>query len=91
LFPVDVKVHESVDEPEPVRLVGETVQNDVVLVARLTTPVKPFTALIVAVDVPPAFTFTLTLVGLAAIVKSWTTNVTVAECESEPLVPVEAT
>ena len=33
----------------------------------------------VMLEVPAALTFTLTLVGLAVIVKSWTTNVTVTE------------
>jgi len=77
LVPVEVNVHDNVALPEPVKLAGETVHDAVVLVARLTTPAKPLTADIVMVDVPAAFTFTLTLVGLAVIVKSWTTNVTV--------------
>jgi hypothetical protein len=71
-------VHDRVALPEPVTLAGETEQ-DVLLVLRLTIPVKPLTAVIVIVDVPGALTFTLTEVGLAAIVKSWTTNVTVTE------------
>jgi len=74
--PVEVNVHDSVEVPEPVRLVGDVVQ-DVLLVARLTTPAKPFIADTVIVEVPAALTFTLTLVGLAVIVKSWTPNVTV--------------
>jgi len=69
LFPVVLNVHDSVALPEPVTLVGETV-HEVLLVARLTTPVNPFRAVIVIVDVPAALTFTLTLVGLAVIVKS---------------------
>ena len=72
-----MKVHERFALPEPLTLVGETEHDEVVLVARLTTPAKPFTADIVMVEVPAAFSLTLTLVGLAAIVKSWTTNVTV--------------
>jgi hypothetical protein len=62
-------VHDSVALPEPVTLVGETV-HEVLFVARLTTPAKPLTAVIVILEVPAAFTFTVTLVGLAAIVKS---------------------
>jgi len=50
-----------------------------IVLVRLTAPVKPLTAVIVIVDVPAWLTFTATLVGLAAIVKSWTTKVTVAE------------
>jgi hypothetical protein len=63
----------------------------VLFVVRLTTPVKPLTAVMVMLAVPAELTSTLTLNGLALIVKSWTTNVTIAECESEPLVPVTDT
>ena len=78
LVPVVVNVQDSVELPDPVTLVGETLHDAVVLVARLTTPAKPLTADTVMVEVPAAFTLTVTLVGLAAIVKSWTMNVTVA-------------
>ena len=74
----EVKVHDSVALPEPVTLVGATEQ-EVLLVVRLTTPAKPFTAVTVIVEVPAALTLTVTDVGLAAMVKSWTTNVTVTE------------
>jgi hypothetical protein len=73
-----VNVHDRVELPEPVTLVGES-EHDVLLVVRLTTPAKPLTAATVTVDVPASFTLTLTLVGLAVMVKSWTTNVTVTE------------
>jgi len=76
--PVDVKVHERVEDPEPVTLPGDTVQ-DVLFVVRVTTPVNPLTEDTVTVDVPGELTFTLMLVGLAEIVKSWTTNVTFTE------------
>ena len=36
-----VKVHDSVEEPEPVTLVGVRV-HEVLLLARLMTPAKPF-------------------------------------------------
>jgi len=85
-----VKVHERVDVPEPVTLVGDRPQ-DVLLVARLTISAKPLTGAIVTVDVPVAFTFTLRLVGLAVSVKSWTVKVTVTMCERLPLVPVTPT
>jgi len=62
-------VHDRVALPEPVTLVGAT-EHEVLLVVRLTTPAKPLRAVIVTVEVPAAPTFTLTLVGLAAIVKS---------------------
>jgi hypothetical protein len=69
-------VHERVELPEPVTLVGETV-HEVLLVVRLTTPANPFTAVIEMDDVPAEPALTVTLVGVAAIVKSWTTKVTV--------------
>jgi len=56
-----------------------------------TIPLKPFSPVIVIVEVPAAPVFTLTDVGLAAIVKSWTVNVTVAVWGVEPLVPVTVT
>ena len=68
----EANVHDSVALPEPVTLVGDTVQ-DVLLVVRLTTPAKPFSAVIVIVEVPAVFALTVTVVGLAVIVKSWTT------------------
>ena len=77
-MPIEVNVHESADDPAPVTLVGERL-HEVLFVVRLTRPVKPFTAAIVTVDEPAAFTSTLILVGLADIEKSWTTNVTVTE------------
>jgi len=78
-LPVVVKVHDNVELPDPVTLVGETEQEAVVLVARLTTPAKPLRPVTVIVEVPAALTLTLTLVGLAVMVKSWTVYVTVAE------------
>jgi hypothetical protein len=69
-------VHDNVLVPEPVTLVGVRVQvrpvaGDTVAV-RLTTPVKPCNAVTVIVEVPAVPAFTLTVVGLAAMVKSWT-------------------
>jgi len=46
---------------------------------RLTVAVKPFREVTVRFDAPLEPTFTLTLVGLAVIAKSWTLYVTVAE------------
>ncbi len=76
LLPTDVNVHDRLEEPDPVTLAGLRVQKDVVFVARLTIPLKPFRAAMLMVDVPAEFTLTTTLVGFAAIVKSRTTNVT---------------
>lgn len=61
------KVHDSVALPGPVTLVGET-EHDVLLVVRLTTPTKPFWAVIVIVEVPVAPALTVTLDGLATTV-----------------------
>jgi hypothetical protein len=69
-----VAVHDRVDVPEPVTLVGVRVQLmfvELVVAVRLTTPAKPLTAATVMVDVPAWLTLTVTVVGLAAIVKSW--------------------
>jgi len=83
-------VHESVEDPEPVTLVGDTV-HEVLLVAKLTMPPKPFRPVTVIVDVPADPALAVTLVGLAVIVKSWTTNVTVVLCDRLALVPITPT
>ena len=75
-LPLVVAVQERVEVPEPVTLVGVRVHVipvvGLIVAVRLTTPAKPLTAVMVIVEVPAWFTFTLTLVGLAAIVKSCT-------------------
>ena len=72
--PLAEGVHERVEVPEPVTLVGVRVQvmpvDGLVVAVRLTTPAKPLTAVMVIVEVPVAPTLTVTLVGLAVIVKS---------------------
>ena len=73
-------VHDSVEVPEPVTLVGDRVQlrpvaGDIVSV-RATTPEKPLTAVTVIVEVLGVPIVAGTVVGLAAIVKSTTWNVT---------------
>ena len=69
--------------PDPVTLFGVSVQvnpvDGLMFEDRLTTPPKLWSAVIVTVEVAAAPAFTVTVVGLAAIVKSWTVNVTVAE------------
>jgi hypothetical protein len=74
--PLVVAVHDSVEVPDPVTLVGVRVQVmpvvGLIVAVRLTTPANPLTALIVIVDAPACLTLTATLVGLAKIVKSWT-------------------
>ena len=71
-------MHDSVELPEPVTLVGDT-EHEVLLVVRATTPANPFRPVIVMVEVPALPALTVTLAGAAVIVKSWTTNVTVTE------------
>ena len=67
---------ERAEFPEPVMLVGVRVQAIPVagetVVARLTTPVKPCVAVAVIVEVPGVPTLAVTIVGLAARVKSCT-------------------
>ncbi len=62
--PVDAKAHERAEVPEPDTLVGDST-HEVLLVTRLTTPAKPLTPAMAMVDVAAAFTFTLTVEGLA--------------------------
>jgi hypothetical protein len=88
--PADGKLHESVALPEPVTLVG-LAAHAVLLVAKPTMPVKPFSGLTVTVDVPALPVFTVTVVGMTLIEKSWTVNVTVAECDKPLLAPVAVT
>jgi hypothetical protein len=88
-------VHDRVEVPEPVTLVGVRVQDRPVAgetaAVRLTTPANPLTAVTVIVEVPAVPTVVVTVVGLAAIVKSWTTKDTVAVWVRLPLVPVTVT
>ena len=76
--PAAAKVQESVEEPEPMTPVGVRVQA-VLLLARLTIPANPFNPVTVIAEVAAVPALTVTLVGLAAMVKSWTTYVTVTE------------
>ena len=85
-----MELHETVAVPEFVMLLGviaPQVRFAGTVSVRLTVPVKPFTAVIVIVEV--ADTPALTAAGeVAAIVKSVTVNVAVAEWDNVPLVPV---
>ena len=88
-------VHDSVEVPEPVTLVGASEHVNpalgVIVVVRLTTPAKPCREVMLDVEVPAAPEFVVTSVGLARRVKSRTVKVTVVECERGPLVPVRVT
>ncbi len=101
-MPVTVTVYvpalreqDSVEVPEPVTLVGVSVHVrpvvGLMLEVRLTTPLNPWRAVTVIAEVAAVPAFTVTLVGLAAIVKSWTVKATVAERVRLPLVPVTVT
>ncbi len=84
-------LQDRVEVPDPVMAVGTRVTErlvELVVAARLTVPAKPLTGLIVMVDVPDMPAFTVTLVGLAVMVKSWTWNVTVAEWNAVPVCPL---
>jgi hypothetical protein len=85
--PAEARVHDSVALPDPETLVGLVV-HAVLLVEKPTTPANPLSATTVTVDVPALSTLTVTLVGLAVRVKSWTRYVTNAKRDSVPLVPV---
>jgi hypothetical protein len=67
-------LQERVEVPEPVTLVGVRVQvkpvDGLKLKVKLTAPVNPSSADTVMVEVPEAPARTVTLIGLAAIVKS---------------------
>jgi hypothetical protein len=72
-----------VELPDPVTLVGESVQVSPVagdmLEVRDTIPLNPLTAVTVIVVDPENPEVKLKLVGLAAMVKSWTVTVKVAK------------
>ena len=83
LVPVTVTVyipampeHERVDVPEPVALGGVRVQVSpivgLMLDAMFTIPLKPLRAVTVIVEVPETPALTVTVVGFAEMVKSWT-------------------
>jgi hypothetical protein len=65
----DEKVQARLVVPEPVTVLGLTV-HEVVFVPRFTTPENPFRPVTVTVEVPEVPALTVTLVGLAATVKS---------------------
>jgi hypothetical protein len=90
-----VPLHESVEVPEPVKLVGVRAQvkpvAGLMLEVKLTMLANPSSAVTVIVEGPDAPARTVALVGLAVIVKSWTVKVAVAGCDKPPLVPVTVT
>jgi hypothetical protein len=75
-LPATLPVQVSVDVPDPpVMLVEDKVHDrlvEFVVTARPTVPAKPFTGATVIVEVALTPALAVTLLGLAAIVKSWT-------------------
>ena len=75
-MPAIVAEQDRVEAPEPpVMLVEDKVHDrlvELVVTARVTVPVKPFTGATVIVEVPVTPAFTVTLVVLAVTVKSCT-------------------
>jgi hypothetical protein len=68
--PAEVKVQERVEVPDPpVTVAGVNVQAELSAV-RATSPVNPFTAVIVIVEAPGDPTEVVTVLGLAEMVKS---------------------
>jgi len=67
----EVKVQDKMELPEPVTLVGDTL-HEVLLVAKATTPPKPFRAATVREEVAAVPALVVMLVGLAVRVKSCT-------------------
>jgi hypothetical protein len=76
-------LHDRVEVPEPVTLVGVRVQVRPVAgdadAARPTTPLNPCNAVTVIVEVPETPAMTATVVGFDARAKSWTVYVAIAE------------
>ena len=88
------KVQESVEVPDPPVTVEGVRLHALLSEDRATSPVNALTGDIVIVEVPALPTVTLTVVGLAEMVKSGrpvTVYVTVAEWDKDPLVPVTVT
>jgi len=85
-------LHDSVEVPEPPAIVVEVNEHtrlvELVVVARLTAPVKPLIGTTDTVAVPAALTVVETVVGLAITLKSCTWYVTDVEWDRAPLVPV---
>lgn len=67
-LPAELSVHESVELPDPVTVVGVMLQR-VLFVARFTAPANPLTLDIVIVEVAWEPAFASIEVGLAAMVK----------------------
>lgn len=69
-LPVAVNVHERVDEPDPPDMEDGLTVHAVLSLVKVTVAVKLFNGLTAIVEVPAEPTTTLTLDGLAAMLKS---------------------
>jgi len=63
-------VQDSVALPVPVKRVGDT-EHDVLFVARSIGPEKPFSPILLIVDIPTEPASAGTVIGTAVIAKSW--------------------
>jgi hypothetical protein len=85
-------LHDSVEVPEPPPIVVAVNEHtrlvELVVGARLTAPVKPFTGTMEIVAVPAVLTVVETVVGFAVTLKSCSWYVTDVEWDRAPLVPV---
>jgi hypothetical protein len=81
-LPATEAEHDRVELPAPAMIVDEIVHDkfvELVVTTRVTVPVKLLTGATDIVEVPVIPVLTLTLAGLAEIVKSCAWKVTVAE------------
>jgi hypothetical protein len=77
--------------PEPAIDVGTVLQErlvELVVIVRVTVPVKPLIGATAMVDVPPEPALTMRLVMVALTLKSWIMKVKVALCDRLALVLV---
>ena len=77
-LPAEGNVHDNVEVPDPVTLVGLSV-HALLLADTLTVPPNPLRDVTAIVEVPAEPAFTVTLVVLAVTVKSCTRYVTLDE------------
>jgi hypothetical protein len=74
-LPATVPVQDRVELPEPPTILVKVRVHDrfveLVVTAKVTVPANALTGATVIVEVPATPALTVTLVGLAAIVKSW--------------------
>ena len=83
----DVKMHDKVDSPVPVRLVGLS-EHNVLLLVRSTTPAKWFATVMVIAEFARALGWVEDTAGSALIEKSPASTITVREWIKDPLLPV---